>query len=206
MTVPEAHPLARPALAPAPRASDDTGDSVGARSRHATLVFAQVYEDWFAPVCRWLRALGGPGLDVEDLAQEVFVVVDRKLSAFDGQHLGPWLYRISANTASDARRRAWFKHLFLGRSDEPLEDLACVREDPAELLERKQGERILYRLLAQLPEKRRRALILAEIEGRTGDEIARLEGIPVATARTRLFHARREFLQIAAKHRRQERP
>ena len=49
-----------------------------------------------------------------------------------------------------------------------------------------------------MSEKRRTALILSEIEGYSGEEIARLQGIPVATVRTRLFHARREFLERAA--------
>jgi DNA-directed RNA polymerase specialized sigma24 family protein len=56
-----------------------------------------------------------------------------------------------------------------------------------------------------MSEKRRRALILAELEGLRADEIARLEGIPVATARTRLHHARREFLERARKLRQEGR-
>src|SRR4051812_35137356 len=83
-----------------------------ARPAEHSFAFEKVYEMWFARVCRWLRALGGPQSDVEDLAQEVFVVVRRKLPEFDGENLPAWLYRISARTASDARRRSWFKHLF----------------------------------------------------------------------------------------------
>jgi RNA polymerase sigma-70 factor (ECF subfamily) len=171
--------------------------------RERGLEFRAVYEAWFDRVCRWLRALGGPQSDVEDLAQEVFVVVRRKLPAFDGENLGAWLYRISARTASDARRRSWFKHLFARRASLPLDGLAHAAASPAELLERKEAEQVLYRLLDGMSEKRRRALVLAEIEGATSEEIARLEGIPAATARTRLHHARREFLERAAKYRRQ---
>jgi RNA polymerase sigma-70 factor (ECF subfamily) len=168
------------------------------------LDFRAVYETWFDPVCRWLRALGGPRHDVEDLAQEVFVVVRRKLPGFDGENLAGWLYRISANTASDARRRAWFRHLFVRRADEPLEELSQSGAGPAELAERREAERLLYSMLDRLSEKRRRAVILAEIEGYDSDEIARLEGIPAATARTRLHHGRQDLMEMARRMRRRE--
>lgn len=168
----------------------------------AGLDFRAVYEAWFDPVCRWARALGGPGADVEDVAQEVFLVVRRKLPHFHADNLGGWLYRITAGKVRDARRLAWVRHLIFGASagDDRVEE----GPGPVELLERKDDERRLYRLLDQLSDKRRRVLVLAEIEGLSGDEIARLEGIPVATARTRLHHARRDFVALAARLRRED--
>jgi RNA polymerase sigma-70 factor (ECF subfamily) len=168
--------------------------------------FASVYQAWFEPVCRWLRALGGPQSDVEDLAQEVFMVVRRKLPGFDGRNMAGWLYRISARTASDARRRAWWKHLLRGRGLAAIDELAHGGAGPVELLERKEAERVVYALLDRMSDKRRRALILAELEGCSGAEIAALEGIPEATVRTRLHHARRDFLALARQHRRGEAP
>jgi RNA polymerase sigma-70 factor (ECF subfamily) len=168
----------------------------------APLDFAAVYEAWFPTVCRWAAALGGPRADVEDVAQEVFLVVRRKLPDFDGENLGGWLYRITAGKVRDARRLAWVRHLFLGEAPGP--DRREERPGPVELLERKDDERRLYRLLDRMSDKRRRALVLAELEGCSGEEIARLEGIPVATARTRLHHARREFVALAATLRAEE--
>jgi RNA polymerase sigma-70 factor (ECF subfamily) len=168
----------------------------------APLDFRRVYDEWFHPVCRWLRALGGPDADIEDLAQEVFAVVSRKLSAFEGDQPGAWIWTITANVARAARRRAWFRHVFLGRSDTPIEELVDRRPDPAEETERRSRERDLYDLLARLSEKRRTVLILFELCGHGTDEIARLLAIPPATARTRLHHARKEFLSRAAAHRR----
>lgn len=169
------------------------------------LDFRSIYDEWFDPVCRWLRALGGPSSDVEDLAQEVFLVVRRKLDRFDGGNLAGWLYAISTRTASDARRRAWFRHLFSRREELALDLLVDGASGPAELLERKEAERVVYRILDGMSDKRRRVLILAELEGYDGEEIARLEDIPAATVRTRLFHARREFVERLGKLRRQER-
>src|SRR5579883_250938 len=157
-------------------AASDERDEPPAPPGGGPAEFAAVYEQWFEPVCRWLRALGGPRSDVEDLAQEVFMVVRRKLPRFDGRNLAGWLYRISARTASDARRRAWFRHLFARRDAAALDDLPSTGAGPDRDYERREAERILYALLDRLSEKRRRALILAEIEGRTGEEIAALEG------------------------------
>ena len=72
--------------------------------------FTAVYADWFRTVYRWVRALGGPEADAEDLTQEVFVVVQRRLADFDGRNLPGWLHTITTRTLSDHRRRRWDRH------------------------------------------------------------------------------------------------
>jgi RNA polymerase sigma-70 factor (ECF subfamily) len=168
------------------------------------LVFDEVYERWFGEVARWVRAFGGPEADVEDLAQEVFLVVRRKLAGFDGANLAGWLYRIASRTASDHRRRSWFKTLFLRRRDVPLEELRDSSLGPAELLERRQAQRILMTLISKMSARRRAAFVLFELEGYSAEEIAALEGVPAATVRTRLHHARKEFLVLVQRYRRRE--
>src|SRR6267378_8592672 len=83
----------------------------------SSLTFEQVYSSSFNDVARWIRALGGLPADVEDLTQEVFLVVRRKLSGFDGRNLRGWLYRIAQRTVRDYRRRAWFRSLLPGKSE-----------------------------------------------------------------------------------------
>ena len=51
-----------------------------------------------------------------------------------------------------------------------------------------------------MAEARRTAFVLFEIEGLSGDEIARIQDIPLNTVWTRLHHARREFFALAAKY------
>ena len=51
-----------------------------------------------------------------------------------------------------------------------------------------------------MAEARRTAFVLFEIEGLSGDEIARIQSIPLNTVWTRLHHARREFFALAAKY------
>jgi RNA polymerase sigma-70 factor (ECF subfamily) len=164
----------------------------------APLDFSRVYEAWFDPCLRWLRALGIPDADLEDVGQEVFVVVRRKLAGFEGDRLAAWLYRIAARTASDHRRRAWFRRLWTRGSRVDLDTFSSSAPGPAEALERREAARLLDGILARMSDKRRVAFSLYEIEGYTGEEIALLLDVPVATVWTRLHHARKEFLARVA--------
>jgi RNA polymerase sigma-70 factor (ECF subfamily) len=166
---------------------------------HEPLDFSAVYEQWFDPCLRWLRALGIPDAELEDVGQEVFVVVRRKLSRFDGTRLAAWLYRIASHTASDQRRRAWFRRLWTREPDVLLDELPTGADGPAELLERREAQRLLAGVLAKMSEKRRVAFALYEIEGYSGEEIAAVLDVPVATVWTRLHHARKEFLDHVAR-------
>ena len=69
-------------------------------ARAAPLEFDAIYTDHFHHVARWARALGGLSADIDDLTQDVFVVVRRKLTSFDGPSLPAWLYGITRKTVS----------------------------------------------------------------------------------------------------------
>jgi RNA polymerase sigma-70 factor (ECF subfamily) len=166
------------------------------------LSFEDVYATWFHEVSRWARAFGGLDADLDDLTQEVFLVVRRKLSSFDGKNLSGWLYRIAQRTVRDYRRRAWFRGLLRSKSEKNSErESASPGRDPAEAFEQREAERFLSQILDQMNESRRSAFILFEIEGYSGDEIAALEGVPVNTVWTRLHHARKEFASLVGRAR-----
>lgn len=167
--------------------------------------FAAIYEDWFEEVVKWIGALGMPDSEAEDLAQEVFLVVNRKLSSFDGRNAAGWLYRITELTVRDHRSRAWFKNLFRRwRRDVDLETIARVDDMPAVAHEREQDRAALERILAKMTTKLRSTFVMFEIEGRSGEEIADIQGIPRATVWTRLHNARKVFWKLVAELRRQE--
>ncbi len=108
------------------------GRAATAVGRHGADVreFRTLYDAWFADVARWVRALGAPASDQDDLVQEVFVVVHRRLLDFDGENIAGWLYRIAAHQVRDHRRLRWIRHIF-GRSV-PLSPCrrGCPRMDP----------------------------------------------------------------------------
>lgn len=163
----------------------------------APRAFRSIYDERFADVCRWLRAMGIPDSDREDVAQEVFLVVQRKLSAFDGRDLGAWLYRITSHTASDQRRRSWWKNLFGRRTSTPIEKHASTGIGPAHAFERAEDRRLVWRLMEGLSQKHRVVIALFEIEGYTLEEVASLVGIPEATVKTRLHYGRQRLLKLA---------
>jgi RNA polymerase sigma-70 factor (ECF subfamily) len=170
----------------------------GTAAEQGALDFERVYVEHFHHVSRWARALGGRAADLDDLAQDVFVVVRRKLDSFAGPSLPAWLYGITRKTVSDYRRRAWIKRL-LGGAHQSLDTLSAVQQvSGVEAVERMEARRILQRVLDQMSSVRRSAFMLFEIEGYSGEEIAELEQVPLATVYTRLHHARKDFLRLTA--------
>jgi RNA polymerase sigma-70 factor (ECF subfamily) len=166
--------------------------------------FREIYERWFEDVVKWLFALGVPGSDTEDLAQEIFLVVQRKLNRFDGGNLTGWLYRITQLTVRDHRRRAWFKNLMSRRRSVDLSQVELTTPGPAARYEEAESRRLLQALVAGMSEKLRAAFVLFEIEGYSGEEIARIQDIPLGTVWTRLHLARKEFWKLLKKQRAQE--
>jgi RNA polymerase sigma-70 factor (ECF subfamily) len=167
--------------------------------------FDELYERWFETVSRWVRALGACDADRDDVVQEVFLVVHRRLSDFDGQNEAGWLYQIARRKVRDYRRLLWIKHLFgLGSVSVEEASLFSTHRGPLEELETKRKSELLAQLLDQLNEDQRAAFVLFEIEGVGGEEIAALAGVPVNTIWGRIYKARkalRRQLQLLEKRR-----
>jgi RNA polymerase sigma-70 factor (ECF subfamily) len=181
----------------------------GTPSPHSTpgvsLDFSVLYDAWFDRVSRWLGALGAPDTDREDLAQEVFLVVRRRLRDFDGRNVAGWLYRIASRKAGQHRRRRWISTLFSPRQTVDINDLPFGGQSAIARLETKEKQLLLDRLLSKMSERRRSVFVLFEVEGYAGEEIAEMLDVPVNTVWTRLHHARKDFYELLAQHRRTER-
>jgi RNA polymerase sigma-70 factor (ECF subfamily) len=168
-------------------------DREKSRSLPAPLTLEDVYRDHFDFVFRQAARLGGPGIDAEDAAQEVFMVVARKLETFDATSLiTTWLYGITLNVVRSLRRRARIRRLFeIGHSDDKSE--VPVRSiDRAEVVD---AHRIAYEILDKIAPKKREVFILAEFEGLSCEEIAALVGTKTETVWSRLHYARKEFAE-----------
>ncbi len=171
---------------PAPQAAEPTAP--------AALSFDEIYSKWYDEVSRWIRAMGGPEAEREDLVQDVFVIVHRRLVDFDGRNLPGWLYQIARRRVRDFRRLLWVKNLLMRRSPLP-EGLSLVKPSPAEDLETKEKRELLIRLLEKLNESERAALVLFEVEGYTGQQIASVQGVPLNTVWARIHKARKKLQQ-----------
>lgn len=159
--------------------------------------FAALYDGWFDEVSRWVRALGARPSECDDLVQDVFLVVHRRLESFDGQNVAGWLYQIARHKVRDHRRLQWIKHLF-GRSSVPLTDAMFQTEQgPLQELETKRKRELLEQLLDTLSTDQRSAFVLFEIEGKSGEEIATLSGVSVNAVWARIHKARRKLQEQA---------
>jgi len=168
------------------------------------LEFRAIYEQWFDEVARWIRAMGGPQADREDLVQDVFLVVHRRLPDFDGQNLPGWLYQIARHRVRDFRRLTWVRRVLFGKV--PLsENLPVSGASPSDGAETNEKRELLERLLTKLNEHERAALVLFEIDGYSGEEIAEIQGVPLNTAWGRIHNARKKLKAQLARHTGQER-
>ena len=163
--------------------------------------FRDIYERWFGDVVKWLYALGIPSSDTEDLAQEIFLVVRRKLHRFDGGNLAGWLYRIAQLTVRDHRRRSWFKNLMQRRRNLDLARVELTTPGPEARYADAENRRRFQALVAGMSEKLRTTFVLFEIEGYSGEEIAHIQDVPLGTVWTRLHLARKEFWKLLKKQR-----
>jgi RNA polymerase sigma-70 factor, ECF subfamily len=166
------------------------------------LDLAVVYDQHAERVATWAARLLGPGGDVEDVVHEVFLVAQRRLPEFRGDaKVGTWLYEIVVRVAQEQRRRKrrrwWLALGFGGREPRVVTDALAPRGalDPLAALESKEATARLYRVLDGLAEKYRTVLVLFEIEGLSGEQIAAVTGTTVANVWVRLLRARRQFVE-----------
>lgn len=139
-------------------------------------------------VRRTLRYLGIAEPDLPDVAQEVFVVIYRKLQSFEGRSaLRSWVYRICQRAAADHRRRAYVRREVI--AEIPVEEKAATHWiDGVAVIEARNSLRFA---LGTLDELRRFILVRHDIEGVRMREIAATLKCPLQTGYTRLRAARR---------------
>lgn len=156
--------------------------------------FGTLVERYAGQARRVARAVLGDPDDADDAAQDGFLSALVKLSQYDTRRpFGPWLMRIVANAATDRRRRRNV------RRAEPL-DPALVGGGPRPdaMAVRSELNVRLRTALAELPERRRKAVVLFDVEGYSHAEIAGMLGIPEGTVRSEVFHARRRLRTLLA--------
>ena len=148
-------------------------------------------------VMHWIARLAGPHADLEDMVHEVFMVVQRRLHEFRGEaKLTTWLYRITERIVFDRRRKdRKLRWLGLHRAEEAGRALSSTMPSPVESIERQQSVELVYRILDAMDEKYRSLLILFEMESMSGEDVARLTGMKLATIWVRLRRARAQFLR-----------
>jgi len=115
----------------------------------------------------FLRRMGVPPADVEDVLQDTFVALHRSLADYDGRFsFRTWLLGIAMNNVRSHRRRNWRRRLARLASFEGWSDPEAM--DAAGALERHEAARELQWILDRLSDKQREVFVLYEIEGLDG--------------------------------------
>ncbi|RYZ08045.1 MAG: RNA polymerase sigma factor [Myxococcales bacterium] len=151
----------------------------------------QLYRHFATDVRRWVRAFGVRRADIEDLVQEVFVIAFRRYDTARGENPKAWLYQIARRKVRGYRRLAWIRHVVVVESLAPLEGLTPDVQTPARRAEAREQVTLISRVLGRLSEAQQLAFVLVDLEGRSGEEIARLQNVPLNTVWTRVYRARR---------------
>jgi len=154
--------------------------------------FARIYRENARYVWRGLRHLGVREADLEDVLHEVFLVVGRKLSDFEGRSsMRTWLYGIALRTASDYRRSARVRREVAHST--PPESSAVATYGSAE------GHTLLRQLtglLERLPDEQRDVFVLYELEELGMKDVAEVLNCPLQTAYSRLQAARLRLREL----------
>jgi len=143
-------------------------------------------------VYRWALVQTADAEDAEDVTQEVLIRVHGSLGRYEGRsRFTTWLYRVTHNEASNLgrgiRRRL---NLSAAATREATVD-TTGSADPLDRIHASKVAALARDLLLVLPRRQREVFHLADVEGRTADEIAERLGMSPVTARVHLLHARR---------------
>lgn len=151
--------------------------------------FQDLYAQQFDFVWRCVAHRGIPNAALDDVVQEVFIVVHRKLPEFEGRSsVRTWLGGITRRVVADYIKKRGNRPA----ADEPLtiEPPAAVAADPGAT---RDALRLFDELLAGMNEVQREVFVLSEVEHLSGAEIAEITGTNENTVWTRLRAARRLF-------------
>lgn len=160
--------------------------------------FRKLYDTYFAFVWRCLRGLGVPPAQLDDAAQEVFLVVHRRLPDFRADSSErTWIYGILRGVAANQRRtqrRKW-------NHSELLNTEWDHGPDPEQHMQDAQRVAFVESFARGLDDRKRDTFVLAVLEQLTIPEVAEILGVPVNTAYTRLRSVRMEFKQALCRKR-----
>jgi RNA polymerase sigma-70 factor (ECF subfamily) len=158
--------------------------------------FGELIRPHVASVRRFAYAFARHWSDADDLAQDALLKAFRAIGGFEGRSsLSTWLYSVTRSVCHDHYRG---KLAHAREAEDAFEEHADAAprsplDGPDRLLETKDDGALLWHALKTLSAEFRVPLVLFEIEGLSYEEIARVEGVPVGTIRSRLSRGRQQL-------------
>ncbi len=173
-------------------AASDLDIDIDALKRGDRNTLDQFYRDHARKVLNWTTRLGGPNIDPEDVAHDVFAVALTRVDRYrpEAGALTGWLYGITRRVVANARRRAALRRMVgLGDVREPPHPGPDVDEQVGAMWRRRK----VISALDRLSLKHREVIVLMDLEERTAPETALILGCSVGTVYSRLHYARKQF-------------
>lgn len=183
------------------------GSSIDAEASKLDLI--GIYNSQKDFVWLTLQRMGIPRSDLEDVFQDVFVIVHRRLHTYNRDaKLSAWLYGICLRCVAAHRRRAFRRRERVDDTDASVsrpdtEHWHAHVEAPDERLRKLERQATLTDLLDTLDPDHRVVVVMFEVEDHSCQYIAELIGVPVGTVHSRLHTARRKLAQAAVRLRHQ---
>jgi RNA polymerase sigma-70 factor (ECF subfamily) len=170
----------------------DTASDYSLAQRASTgdvLCFEELYARHNRRVFSLCLRMTGNTSEAEDLAQEVFIQLYRKIGSFRGESaFTTWLHRLTVNQVLMHFRKRGVKLEQTTDDGETPVQIVVGTQDPARM---PVVDRIaLDAAVAQLPPGYRTVFILHDVEGHEHEEIGRMLGCSVGTSKSQLHKAR----------------
>ena len=166
-----------------------SGEIEASRITATTIPFAKLVSDHLEFVWRCLRRFGVQSADVDDSAQQVFLVANQKLASIRPGSERAFLIGVATRVASHARRA----HQRREAAQQRMSEFLPHAYTPEDFAQRTEARDLLDRVLDKMPADLRSVFVLFELEELSVDEVADLLRIPRGTVATRLRRARRVF-------------
>ena len=164
------------------------------------LEFRDIYKEFYQRIHLYLERMVGK-IEAEDLAQEVFIKVDKGLKDFKGEsRLSTWVYRIATNAALDKiQSRAYRENknkvsLNVTCKETESEDAGILMVEANLSAEREavrnEMSECIREFVNKLPGNYRTVIILSELKDLQNQQIADILGISLDAVKIRLHRAR----------------
>jgi RNA polymerase sigma-70 factor (ECF subfamily) len=181
--------------------SDDEPELARSGPNFRVPTFAEIYRTYFGFVWSCTRRLGVTEAEIDDVVQEVFIVINGRLSTLQQpESLRSWVYGIVRRTVSTHRRAKRAKVVHTAEYVAQPEMQYPQMPSPQQLAEQSDQVRLLWSLLDKIDPAKREVFVLAELDEMTAPEIASAIEVPLNTVYSRLRAARQELEEALQRH------
>lgn len=189
-----------------PRKIEEENSWIDAAQQGDKAAFTHLYHRYYSQVLAFCTRMLHGRPDIEDAAQQVFLEAWRSLCRFERRSLfSTWITKIAIHTCLSYYRKGGRFLVANAAEYDSSKSHSSTGWFPENLMPDEQlwlssRKKAVINTLHGMTKKKQIVLILSDMQGMTAPEISGILGIPDATVRTRLFHARREFMNSLEQH------